>query len=320
MTAVAAMVASSSGAYPQDTVPVIGYLSSESPERFATRLGAFHDGLRETGFEERRNLRVEYRWAEGHNEALPSLAADLVARNVAVLVAPGSIASALAAKAATKTIPIVFETGTDPVNAGLVPSLQRPGGNITGVSSLNAEVGPKRLELLHSVLPAAKRFALLVNPRNPKNAESVTRDLRAAAARRGLEIHLLEAGTEEEVEAAFGTAARVRAAGLVIANDIFYATRTGQIAGLATRHALPAIHQSPEFATAGGLMSYGGDVRQSHREAGVYTGRILKGEKPADLPIQQVTRIYMAINLKSAAALGLTIPPTLLALADEVIE
>jgi ABC-type uncharacterized transport system substrate-binding protein len=300
-------------------LPVVGYLGAESPERMALRLRAFLHGLGDTGYSEGRNVIIEYRWAEGRNERLPVLAADLVRREVSVLAAPGSLASALAAQAATSTIPIVFETGADPVAAGLVASLNRPGGNLTGVTSLNAEVGPKRLELLHELLPAAGEFALLVNPTNPRNAEASTRDLQAAAQARRLKLHVVEASTEQQLEEVFKALARLRVGGLVIANETFFANRGEQMAALALRHAVPAVHQR-EFAAAGGLIGYGGNVAHSHGQAGVYVGRILKGEKPIDLPVQQVTAVQLVINLKTAKALGLDVPPMLLARADEVIE
>jgi putative ABC transport system substrate-binding protein len=304
----------------QPALPVIGYLGSESPGLFASRLRAFRHGLSTVGYHESRNVVIEYRWAEGHNDRLPALAADLVRREVTVLAAPGSLAAALAAKAATSTIPVVFETGADPVVAGLVGSLNRPGGNITGVSSLNAEVGPKRLELLHEIVPAATSFALLVNPTNPRNAAATTKDLQAAARALRLELHVLNAGTERDFETVFATLVQLRAGGLVIANETFFANRSEQVAAIASRHATPAAHQSREFAVAGGLMSYGGSVAQSHGQAGVYTGRVLKGEKPAELPVQQVTKVEFFVNLRTAKALGLSVPPMLLARADEVFE
>jgi putative ABC transport system substrate-binding protein len=304
----------------QSAVPVVGYLGAESPELFATRLGAFRQGLRASGYEEGRNVAIEYRWAQGHNDRLPELAADLVKRQVAVLAAPGSVAAALAAKAATTTIPVVFEIGADPIAAGLVDSLSRPTGNVTGVTSLNAQVGPKRLEMLHELLPQAKVFGLLVNPTNPKNASETSASLQAAARTLGLDLHVLNAGTESDFDAAFAQLAKLHAAGLVIANETFFANRSEQLAALATRYAMPAVHQSREFVLAGGLMSYGGSVKQSHTVAGAYTGRILAGAKPTDLPVQQVTKVEMAVNLKAAKALDISFPASLLALTDEVIE
>lgn len=300
--------------------PVIGYLGSETAERFARRLGAFRQGLAKTGFDENRNVAIEYRWAEGRNDRLPGLAADLVGRTVDVIVAPGSVVSALAAKAATAAIPVVFEIGADPVASGLVASLSRPGGNVTGVTSLNTEVGAKRLELLHEIIPAAKVFALLVNPANPKNAEATTRDFKSMAGARSLQTHVLEARTEHDFDAIFATLGRLQARGLVIANDPLFGTRSEKLAALALRHKVAAVHQSREFAAAGGLMSYGGSIAESHGQAGVYTGRILKGELPANLPVYQATTFELALNLKTASALGLTVPTALVARADEVIE
>jgi putative tryptophan/tyrosine transport system substrate-binding protein len=303
----------------QSAMPVVGYLGAESPERMALRLRAFLHGLGTTGYVEGHNINIEYRWADGRNDRLPALAADLVRREVRVIAAPGSLASALAAKAATATIPVVFETGADPVAAGLIGSLSRPGGNVTGVTSLNAEVGPKRLQFLHELLPAATAFALLVNPTSPRNAEASTKDLQAAAQALRLELRILQASTERDLDEVFATLARPRVGGLVIANETFFANRGEQLAALALRHAIPAAHQR-EFAAAGGLIGYGGDVTQSHGQAGIYVGRIVKGEKPADLPVQQVTAVQLVVNLKTAKALGISVPTALLARADEVIE
>jgi putative ABC transport system substrate-binding protein len=304
----------------QQTMPVIGYLGSETPELFASRLGAFRQGLATTGFVEGKNVTIEYRWAHGRNDRLPALATELTRARVNVLAAPGSLASALAAKAATSTIPVVFETGAEPVAAGLVTSLNKPGGNITGVTSLNAQVGPKRLEALYELVPAATAFALLINPTNPRNAEASARSMQTAAQALKLRLHILHASSEDEFETVFNKARVLGAAGLVIANETYYAMRSDPLGQLAQRHAMPAAHQSREFAAAGGLMSYGGDVIESHRQAGIHTGRVLKGEKPADLPVQQVTKVQMVINLKAAKALGLTVPLALSARADEVIE
>lgn len=298
----------------------IGYLGSESPALFASRLRAFHQGLNSTGLAEGRGVAIEYRWAEGRNERLPALAAELVKAKVDVIAAPGSLASALAAKAATATVPVVFETGADPIAAGLVSSLNRPGGNVTGVTSLNAMVGPKRLELLRELIPNSKLFALLVNQTNPRNAEATSSSLQAAAKALNLDLKVLNAATEAELEKAFAQLKELRVSGLVIANDTFFANRSELLASLVQRHAIAAAHQSPEFATTGGLMSYGGDVMESHRQSGVYTGRVLKGEKPADLPVQQVTKVQMVLNLKAAKALGLTIPLSMSGRADELIE
>jgi putative tryptophan/tyrosine transport system substrate-binding protein len=304
----------------QPRTPVIGYLGAESPDRFASRLSAFRDGLAAAGFTEGRNVAIEYRWAEGSNERLPALAAELVGHPVSVLAAPGSVAAALAAKAATQSIPIVFETGADPVVTGLVASLRQPGGNITGVTSLNAAVGAKRLELLRELAPTAKTFALLVNPSNPKNAEATTNDLQTAARTLGCNLQVLNASTEAEFDPAFAALAELKASGLVIANETFFASRSEQLAALTLRHRVPAVHQSREFVSAGGLLSYGGSVRQSHGQAGAYVGRILKGEKPGELPVVQVTTVELTVNLKTAKALGVNVPLTLLGRADEVIE
>jgi putative tryptophan/tyrosine transport system substrate-binding protein len=311
----------------QTTMPVIGFLSTASPDQFADRARPFHPGLRgfrqglaETGYVEGRNLTIEYRWAEGHNDRLPALAAELVRRQVAVIAAPGSTLGALAAKALTTTIPIVFATGVDPVKEGLVASLPRPGGNVTGVTTLGVEVGSKQLQVLHELVPAATALAVLVNPANPPIAEPTTNTMRAAARTLGIELHVLNASTERDLDVVFATLAQLRLGGIVIGPDLFFGSRPQQLAALAFRHAVPAIFYTPEFAAAGGLMSYGGSLTDLYRLAGVYTGRILKGEKPADLPVQQATKVEMAINLKTAKALGLTIPETLLVRADEVIE
>jgi putative ABC transport system substrate-binding protein len=307
-------------AHAQQTVPVVGYLGAESPTLFATRLKAFRDGLERTGFTEGRNLTIEYRWAEGNNARLSALAVELLNRNVAVLATPGSLAAALAAKKATTTIPIVFETGADPVVAGLVDNLRKPGGNVTGVTSLNAAVGAKRLELLHELVPSSRAFALLVNPSNPKNTEETTADLTAAAKTLNCDLRVLRASTEPEIETAFAELSKLQAGGLVIANETFFANRSEFIAALARRYRVPAVHQSPEFAKAGGLMSYGGSVMESHGQAGVYVGRILKGETAGDLPVVQVTKVQMIINMTAAKALGIDIPLSMTGRADEMIE
>jgi putative tryptophan/tyrosine transport system substrate-binding protein len=303
----------------QAAMPVIGYLGPESPAVFASRVRAFRQGLGETGYAEGRNVAIEFRWAEGQHNRLPALAADLVGRQVAVIVAPGGAPGALAAKSATTTIPIVFEMGADPIAIGLVGNLNRPGGNLTGVSSLNVQVTPKRLEILHEAVPTAAEVAVLVNPTSP-TADSQLRNLQAAARALGLQLHVLHASAERDFDTVFATLLQLRAGGLVVSSDGFFATHSEQLAALTIRHAVPAIHQSRDFTIAGGLMSYAGSFAESHRQAGVYTGRILKGERPADLPVQQVTKVELFINLKTAKALGITFPLTLLGRADEVIE
>ena len=302
----------------QQPMPVVGILGGATARGWAPLVAAFRQGLSETGAVEGRNVASDARWAEGQYDRLPALAAELIQRQVAVIAA-FTTPAALAAKAATATIPVVFTTISDPVKIGLVPSLSRPGGNVTGVTSLSVEVGPKLLELLHEVVPAAASIALLVNPTSP-NTEAVSRDIQAAARAMGLQLHVLQAGTEIEIESAFATLAQRRLGGLVIGGDTFLNTRGEQLAALALRHAVPAIFSSRAFAVAGGLMSYAGNATDAYRQAGVYAGRILKGEKPADLPVQQSSKVELTINLKTAKALGLAISPTLLARADEVIE
>jgi putative tryptophan/tyrosine transport system substrate-binding protein len=301
----------------QPAMPVIGYLNGESAATSGDRLRAFRQGLSETGYVEGRNAAIEYRWADGQYDRLPALAADLVRRQVAVIVATG-IPVALMAKAATTTIPIVFSTAGDPVALGLVPSLSRPGGNLTGVTNLGVEVSSKQLELLHEAVPSAIVAALLVNPNSPI-AESESRDLQAAARTLGLELHVLQASTDRDLDTAFDSLARLRAGALVIGSDVFFTTRLQQLAELVVRHAVPAI-ANREFAAAGGLMGYATSNKDFYRQTGVYAGRILKGEKPADMPVQQVTKIELILNLKTAKALGIAFPPALLARADEVIE
>ena len=304
----------------QPAIPVVGFLSSASPDLYAYVVSAFRQGLSETGHVEGRNVAIEFRWADGQNDRLPALAADLVRRQVSVIAAPGSTPAALAAKAATATIPIVFEVGIDPVAVGLVKSLARPGGNVTGVTNINIELAPKRLELLHELLPTTNVIALLVNPTSPDITKTVSRDLQAAARTLGLQLHILSASTDSDFDAVFATLIQLRAGALMIAPDLFFITRHEELATLTIRHALPAITQYREFATAGGLMSYGGSITDAARRVGVYTGRVLKGEKPADLPVQRSTKVELIINLKTAKTLGLTVSPTLLRRADEVIE
>jgi putative ABC transport system substrate-binding protein len=302
----------------QSAMPVIGFLNGASPEGYAPYVAAFHHGLKEAGYVEGQNVAIEYRWAQGQYDRLPALAADLVGRQVAVIAA-GTNPAAPAAKVATAKIPIVFTTGLDPVQAGLVASLNRPGGNLTGVTALAVEVGPKGLELLHDLVPAATVIALLVNPTNP-SAEALSRDLQTAARTLGLQLHILRASTERDFDRVFATFRQLRAGGLVIGTDGFFNTQSEQLATLTVRHAVPAIFPYRDFIAAGGLMSYGVSIRDLYRLVGIYTGRILKGEKPADLPVQQVTKLELVINLKTAKALGIVFPPTLLARADEVIE
>jgi ABC-type uncharacterized transport system substrate-binding protein len=299
-------------------MPTIGYLEAGSPDKDANRVLAFRQGLSETGYDEGRNVAMEYRWAEGQYDRLPAMAADLSHRQVTVIAA-ATTPAALAAKAATATVPIVFTTISNPVQIGLVASLSRPGGNVTGVTQLNVEVGPKLLELLHEVVPTATIMALLVNPTNP-NAETTERELQAAARTLGLQLHVLNASTEGDLDAVFATWHQLRAGGLVIGGDVFFTGRSEQLAALTLRHAVPSIYQPRAFVAAGGLMTYGAIATDAYRQAGVYTGRILKGEKPADLPVQQATKVELIINLKTAEALGLTFPLSLLGRADVVIE
>ena len=303
----------------QSAMPVIGLLGATSAEGYAAQLAAFRQGLNEIGFVEGRNVAIEYRWAENQYDRLPALAADLVRRQVTVIAAMGGPASGLAAKAATATIPIVFHGSLEPVEIGLAATLNRPGGNLTGVTNLNVQLGPKRLELMHELVPAAASFATLLNPTNPLS-EAWSKELRAAAQTRGLQLHVLHASTEQEIDIAFAALSQFRAGGLVIGTDGFFVSRSDQLAALTVRHALPAIFQYRAFTIAGGLMSYGGSTTDSYRLVGVYTGRILKGEKPADLPAQQTAKVELIINLKTAKALGLTVPLSLLGRADEVIE
>jgi putative ABC transport system substrate-binding protein len=303
-------------------IPVVGFLGSVPPDQWANNLRAFHRGLAETGYVEGRNVTIEYRWADGQYDRLPALAADLAGRRVSVIAAPGSTPATLAAKAATKTIPIVFGVGGDPVALGLIASLNRPGGNLTGTSGLNNEVGPKRLELLHELVPTSTSMALLVNPTTPAQAEPQSRETQAAARKLGLQLHVLKAGTEGEIDAAFAKMVELRIGGLVIGPDqLFNGTiRSKQLAALALRNAVPTIYQYPEFTAAGGLISYGTSLQEMFRVNGVYTGRILKGEKPGELPVQQATKVELIINLKTAKAFGITVPLPLLGRADEVIE
>jgi putative ABC transport system substrate-binding protein len=301
----------------QQAMPVIGFLGTESPDLRPRRLRAFRNSLSEAGYDEGRNVAIEFRWAEGQYDRLATLAADLVQRRVSVIVVNGP--AAIAAKAATTTIPIVFVVGFDPVKLGLVASLSRPGGNLTGVSLLNAELSSKRLALLHELVPTATIIALLVNPANP-NAETLSQDTQAAARTLGLELQVVHASSERDFDPAFTTLVRQRAGALVIGTDGFFVGQSERLAALTVRHAVPAIFQNREFAAAGGLMSYAGSDTDANRLMGVYTRRILKGEKPADLPVQQSTKVELIINLKTAKALGLTVPLIMQTTADEVIE
>jgi ABC-type uncharacterized transport system substrate-binding protein len=304
----------------QVAMPVIGYIGTGSRKSDAFRLPSFHRGLHETGYVEGQNVTIEYRWAEGRNDRLPALAADLVRRQVAVIAVPASTPGALAAKAATTTIPIVFYIGLDPVELGLVASLHRPGGNITGVTGWNVTVGPKRLELLHEVVPTATSIALLVNPTSPDLADADLKEQQAAAHTLGLGLHVLHASTERDFDTVFARSVQLRVGGLVIGTDSFFNTRKEQLAALSMHHRVPRIHQYREFAAAGGLMSYGTDTSDLSHQVGVYTGRILKGEKPADMPVQQAIKVELIINLKTAKTFGITFPLPLLGRADEVIE
>jgi putative ABC transport system substrate-binding protein len=302
----------------QKAMPVVGFLAAVAPSDLDAFMPAFHQGLSESGYVEGQNLAMEYRWAGGHYDRLPALAADLVGRKVDVMVAI-SVLPTRAAKSATSTIPIVFTSVSDPVGLGLVASLARPGGNLTGFSSLSTELSPKRLELLSELVPQAGVIALLVNPNNA-NAEPVIRDVQEAARAKGVQVPILKAVTEDEIDAAFTSLVELHAGALFVGGDPFFFSRREQLLGLASRHAVPAIYIWREFAAAGGLISYGVRVTDTFRQAGSYTGKILKGAKPADLPVQQPTTFDLVVNLKTAKELGLTVPPSILARADEVIE
>ena len=303
----------------QSAVPVIGFLSNASRYQYAKRLSAFHQGLKEAGYVEGQNVAIEYRWAEGQNNRLPALAAELVHRRVDVIAAGGGTPSAEAAKAATATIPIVFAVASDPVKIGLVASLNRPGGNLTGITNLHIEVGPKRLELLRELIPTATIIAVLVNATSPI-AEPFSRAMQAAGRTLGLQVHILQASTEPDFDRVFAELVRLRANALVITPDVFFNSRREELAALSLRYAVPAISQYREFAAAGGLISYGSDETEYYRPMGIYAGRILKGEKPADLPVIQSTKVELILNLKTAKALGLNVPLPLIGRADEVIE
>jgi putative ABC transport system substrate-binding protein len=301
----------------QQPMPVIGFLNTRAPEQDPHLLAAFREALREAGYVEGRNVSIEYRWAEGHNDRLPALAADLVRRQVTVIAANSQ--ATVAAKAATSTIPIVFITGADPVQVGFISSLSRPGGNLTGVTSLDTELGGKRLQLLHELLPNAGTIAALVNPTFP-GSDIQTKDLQVAAIALHIQLQVLHASAEADINRVFTDLTRSQAGGLVIGNDPFFNSWSEQLGAVALRNRVPAIYEFRPFVEAGGLISYGGNITELYRLLGVYTGRILKGEKPAGLPVQQATKVEMIINLKTAKALGLTIPLPLIGRADEVIE
>jgi len=301
-------------------MPVIGFLHSASAAAFAAPLAAFRKGLSEAGYVEGQNVAVAYRWAEGQNDRLPALAAELARQRVAVIATPGSTATTLAAKAATATIPIVFSIGTDPVKLGLVASLNRPGGNATGISDFGVEIAAKRLGLLHELLPTATRFGVLVNPDNPYLTESFVTELQTAASAIERQIEVVTASTNGDIDTAFATLIKKRADALLISPDPLFLTRRVQLITLAVRHALPALYHRRELPEAGGLMSYGSDLSDQFRQTGVSVGRILKGERPAEMPVQLPTRFEFVINLQTAKTIGIEIPATLLAAADEVIE
>jgi putative tryptophan/tyrosine transport system substrate-binding protein len=308
------------GAYAKPSVPMIGLLGSESLDLWANRMPAFYQGLSETGYVDGKNVAIEYRWAEGHNDRLPALAADLVQRQVSVIAAPGSTPAALAAKAATSTIPIIFWVGGDPIELGLVTSLNRPEGNLTGVTTLNHELVAKRIELLHEAAPRARSIAVLVNPTSPTLTKTTIEDAQAAARSLGLELYILNASTESDLEEVFAKSMQLHAGGVVVGTDAFFSGRLEQLAALSVRYAVPTAYQFREFAAVGGLIGYGGSLAEAFRGIGDYCGRILKGDKPDDLPVQQVTKLELYINLKTAKTLGLDFPLPLIGRANEVIE
>ena len=303
----------------QPAMPIIGFLNPQSPEAFAEPTRGFRQGLKDTGYVEGENVTIEYRWADNQIERLPAMAAELVRRRVAIIVATGGGPSALAAKAATTAIPIVFNIADDPVSLGLVASLARPGGNITGVSILSTELTTKRLDLLRELVPGGVRVAVLVNPNGP-SADVTVREIEAAAGTVGLKIHVLKASTSREIDAAFANFVRERPDALFVGNDAFLTSRRVQLVHLATLHKVPATYSAREFADSGGLMSYGASLRDAYRQLGLYAGRILKGAKPADLPVVQASKFELVINAQTARMLGLTVPDKLLVAADEVIE
>jgi putative ABC transport system substrate-binding protein len=320
---VTSVVAGAAAAWPfvgraQQAMPVIGFLNIATRESYASNLASFHQGLKESGYEEGKNVSIEYRWADGRYDRLPELAADLVREQVAVIVA--NTPANLVAKKATDTVPIIFTTASDPVQIGLVSNLNRPGGNVTGVTQLDAALGPKRLELAHELVPAASSIALLLNTGDPIRTDNLLKEAQEAATRMQLELHARRAHADAEIEAAFAEFAQSKERVLVIGADAFFNSRSKQLAELCQRYALPAIFEHNEFTDAGGLMSYSGNIRESYRWAGIYAGRILKGAKPADLPVQQSTTVELIVNLKTAKALGITLPLSLLGRADKVIE
>jgi putative tryptophan/tyrosine transport system substrate-binding protein len=304
----------------QPAMPVVGFLGGTSPDTFADRLRAFRQGLKDTGYVEGENVAIEYRWAENQIDRLPALAADLVRRQVAVIAATGGITSAFAAKAATTVIPIVFGAGEDPVRLGLVASLARPGGNLTGINFVSTELAGKRLELLRELVPGAARVAVLVNPANSTSTETTLRDVETAARAMGLQIQILNASTSREIDAAFALLAREPHDALFVGQEVFFVSRRVQLANMVARHAVPMTSGSRDIVEVGGLMSYGSNIADAHRQIGIYVGRILKGAKPADLPVVQSTKFELVINHQTARMLGLTVPDKLLVAADEVIE
>ena len=304
----------------QPAMPVVGFINAAAAQSYKQQLTAFLKGLEEAGYVDGKNVMIEYRWAEEQNDRLPAMAADLVRRQVAVIAATSSPA-ALAAKAATTAIPIIFETGVDPIKIGLVANLARPGGNVTGVTQSNVEMAPKRLQSLRELLPAARVIALLVNPAlTLPSAEAVTGEVSTAASTLGLELQVLNVTSESDIKAAFAKAVQIGAGGMVAASSAHFVGQIEHLAGLALQHAMPTIYQFRRFAAAGGLVSYGSEITEAYRLAGIYTGRVLKGDKPADLPVQQATKVELVINLRTAKALGITVPNTLIGRADEVIE
>jgi putative tryptophan/tyrosine transport system substrate-binding protein len=304
----------------QPAMPVIGFLSNASPESYEIRLRAFRQGLAEGGFTEGQNVAIEYRWAGGDNSRLPALAADLVSRKVAVLISGGGTPSALAAKAATSVIPVVFSVAVNPVAVGLVARLNQPGGNLTGLANQNIEIGPKRLEVLRELLPKAMAIAVLANPTSQGASDLFVQDIEPAARTMGMQLQILQASTDADLESAFTSMAQAPVDALVVSPDTFFNTRSEQIAALSLRHKIPSIYQYRRFASAGGLVSYGSDETESYRLVGILASRILKGDKPADLPVQQATKVELIVNLKTAKTLGITVPLSLLGRADEIIE